>query len=124
MKRPIQAKQSSEINWYQNRMVSCCSAKFVMKSLNLGFVKSTDSPCSASDALSRNVLNWLSDVIALNFVARSASTAVRLSFSLLSTSWWRQYESGGFKRGGLEMFETRSATIAVRLSSSLMVETV
>jgi len=66
------------------------------------------------------VLNWLSDVIALNFVARSASTAVRLSFSLLSTSWWRQYESGGFKRGGLEMFETRSATIAVRLSSSLL----
>jgi len=80
-------------------MVSCCSAKFALKPLNLGYVKSTDSLCSASDALSQNVLDWLSDVIALMFVARSATTAVRLSSSLLS-SWWRRSEIGGFEGGG------------------------
>ena len=43
-------------------------------------------------ALSQNVLNWLSNVITLNF-ARSATTAVRLSSSLLSASWWRWSET-------------------------------
>ena len=46
-------------------------------------------------ALSQNMLNWLSNVITLN----SGRSAVRLSSSLLSASWWRWSETFSDIRG-------------------------